>query len=167
MLTAGAFRGGREERFGQLVGFLQAFSERDSADRAMGFVVLPAGAGKIAAHDTLDGKHLGALDQHGAALELACVRTQDGRIARDIGGDEVVGHYIAKQLKPEERELRENFAFAGNASGEHVIEGGNAVRGDEQKRFVDGIEVAHLAAREQRNIAEIGLRECLQGSLLP
>jgi hypothetical protein len=92
---------------------------------------------------------------------------QDCRILRDICGDEVVGHDIAQQLKPEERELGQDFAFAGNAGGEHVVEGGDAVRGDEEERFADGIKVADFAAREQRKAGEIGLGECLQRELLP
>lgn len=81
---------------------------------------------------------------------------------RDVGGDEVVGHDVAQQPEPEERELGEDLAFAGDAGGEHMVEGGDAVRGDEQQGFADGVEVAHLAACEQREAGEIGLGECLQ-----
>jgi hypothetical protein len=83
----------------------------------------------------------------------------------DVGGNEVIGHDVAEQLEPEERELSEDFAFARDAGGEHVIEGGDAVRGDEQQRFADGIKVADLAACEQREAGEIGLGECLQKGL--
>ena len=48
-----------------------------------------------------------------------------------------------------------------------MIEGGDAIRGDEQERFADGVEIAHLAASEQREAGEIGLGECLQRVLLP
>jgi hypothetical protein len=48
-----------------------------------------------------------------------------------------------------------------------VIEGGDAVGGDEQERFADGVEVAHFAACEQREAGEVGLGECLQRDLLP
>jgi hypothetical protein len=48
-----------------------------------------------------------------------------------------------------------------------VIEGGDAIGRDEQQRLADSIEVADFAAREQRKIAQIGLRECVQGGLLP
>ena len=81
---------------------------------------------------------------------------------RDVGGDEVIGHDVAQQLEPEERELGEDLALAGDAGGEHVIEGGDAIRGDEQEGFADSIEVADFAAREQRETGEIGLSECLQ-----
>ena len=102
-----------------------------------------------------------------AAGELAPVGTQNFRVLRNVGGDEVVGYDIAQQLEPEERELGKDFALTRNAGGEHVIEGGDAVRGDEQERFADGVEVAHLAASEQRQGGEIGLSECLQRNVLP
>jgi hypothetical protein len=44
-----------------------------------------------------------------------------------------------------------------------MVKGGDAVGGDQQLRFANRIEIAHLAACKQREIREIGLRECLQG----
>jgi hypothetical protein len=43
-----------------------------------------------------------------------------------------------------------------------VIEGGDAIGGDEQKMFADGVEVADFAACEQGKAREIGLSERLQ-----
>jgi hypothetical protein len=43
-----------------------------------------------------------------------------------------------------------------------VIEGGDAIGGDEQEMFADGVEVADFAAREQGKAREIGLSERLQ-----
>ena len=52
--------------------------------------------------------------------------------------------------------------LSGNAGGEHVIKGRDAVRGDKQQRLADGVEVAHLAARVERQGGEIGFNECWQ-----
>ena len=65
------FGGWREDGFGQAIGFAQAGRQLDAADRAGLLVVLPTGAGEVAADDTLDGEHLRSLDEHAAAVELA------------------------------------------------------------------------------------------------
>ena len=74
----------------------------------------------------------------------------------------MVRHKTGQKVEPEERDLGEYFAFAGDAGGEHVIEGGDAIGSDEQQMFADGVEVADFAAREQGKAGEIGLSECLQ-----
>ena len=62
---------GGEDRLGEAVGLAQACGELDAADGSGLLVILPAGAGEIAADDALDGEHLGAFDDHAAAFELA------------------------------------------------------------------------------------------------
>ena len=65
VLAAEALRSRGEDRLGQLVRLAQAFGQLDAADCSGGLIVLPSGAGEIAAHDALDGEHLRPLDQHG------------------------------------------------------------------------------------------------------
>ncbi len=52
------------------------------------------------------------------------------------------------------------FTFAGYASGQHVIEGRDAICGDKQKIIANGVEVAHFTASNQRNRAKIRCKEC-------
>ncbi len=52
--------GGGEDGLGEAIGFEEAGGYREAADFTGGLVVLPAGAGDIAADDALDGKHLSA-----------------------------------------------------------------------------------------------------------
>jgi hypothetical protein len=82
-----------------------------------------------------------------------------GRELTDLGGDQVVGDDVFDQVKPEEGDLGEDFAFAGDSGGEDVVKGGDSVGGDEKKgvfSFVgDGVQVADLATAEQSCCAEI------------
>ena len=45
----------------------------------------------------------------------------------------MIGHGAAQQVEPEEAHLRQHAAFFGDAAGQDVIEGGNAVGGDDQQ----------------------------------
>ena len=45
-----------------------------------------------------------------------------------------LGTMIAQQVEPEQRNLREDLALAGNARAQHVIEGRDAVGGHQQQR---------------------------------
>ena len=67
-------RRGREDRLGQLLGLLQARGQRDPRDRSGGLVVLPAGAGDVAADDALDRQHLA-----GAGRPAPCPAPPRGR----------------------------------------------------------------------------------------
>src|SRR5579863_247559 len=58
VVPGGGFGGGSENGLGQMIRFAQAGWERNAADFAGGLVVLPAGAGNVAAHDAFDGKRL-------------------------------------------------------------------------------------------------------------
>ena len=155
--------GGRKDRPGQPVGLAQARGQRDAADAAGLLVVLPAGAGEIAADDTLDGKHAGSPDDHASAGELGKIRVKGSGKAGGVGGEDVVGGEVTEQVEPEERELGEDPALVGDAAAEDVIEGGDAVGGDEEQvglgRRSERIDVADLAAGEQGKSAEMGLEE--------
>ena len=138
------FCGRGEDGLGKAVGLAQAGGEGDAADGAGGLVVFPAGAGEVAAGYAFHGEHLGAADEHGAAFELR--REAGGR-----GRDEVVGDEIGKEVEPEKGELGEEAALAGDAGGEDVVEGGEAVGGDEEEIvFGGGVDVADLAAGDER-----------------
>ena len=63
-MTGLRFGGRRENGLGQPVAFAQAGGQGNPADGSVLAIFFPPGAGKIAARDTLDGKHLGAANQH-------------------------------------------------------------------------------------------------------
>jgi hypothetical protein len=66
----------------------------------------------------------------------------------------VVRHEVAHPLEPERRELRQHFALVGNAGAEDVVEGGDAIGGDEEQVVSDLIDVADLAAPVEFQIGE-------------
>jgi hypothetical protein len=50
------------------------------------------------------------------------------------------------------------MAFVRDAGGEHIVEGGNTVGGDEQQTLmIQRVNVAHFSAGAQLEIGEIGL----------
>ncbi len=53
-------------------------------------------------------------------------------------------------LKPEQRNLRQDLAFARNARSQHMIECRNAIRCHQQKSIVYCIEIAYFTAPKQR-----------------
>ena len=81
--------------WGRRAAIEQAGGEGNAADGACGLVLLPAGAGEIAAGDTLDGKHGGALDEHGAAGKLIGIGLERSGKLSDVRGDDVVGDEVA------------------------------------------------------------------------
>ena len=106
-----------------------------AADGAGLAVVLPAGAGQIAADDDLDREHVEA-----PALERAAVVAEREQVIRD----ELPG-----AREPEGGEAGEHAALVGNLGREDDVEGRDAVGGDEQQPLVvEGVELAHLAAPE-------------------
>src|SRR5512146_153108 len=162
-----ALRGWRKDRRGQLRAIKQSVRQRNAAHRTGGAILFPPRPGQIAARYTLNGKHNGAFDQHGSACKLICVRLQRGRELAHVSGDEMIGHNVLEQVKPEQRDLREDFAFARNAGCEHMIESRDAVRGDHEQRIANCVKIAHLAASEQGYFAEIRFEQCGHGRALP
>ena len=63
----------------------------------------------------------------------------------DVGGEQVVGHHVAEQLEPEERELGEHLALVRDRVGQHHVERAEAVGRDEQQPVAEVVEVADLA----------------------
>ena len=81
-----------------------------------------------------------------------------GGILVDIGGDQVVGDDVGEVIEPEQGNLAEDASLVGDAGGQNVVEGGDAVGGDEKQLLVaDGVDVAHLAAGVKLEIGEVGL----------
>jgi hypothetical protein len=97
---------------------------------------------------------LGSADEHGAAFQLLLEGLEWGGEVLDVGGDEVVGDEVLEEVEPEEGELGEDAALIGNAGAEDMIEGGDAIRGDEEEvgvriGWVDGVDVADFAFGEK------------------
>jgi hypothetical protein len=75
-----------------------------------------------------------------------------------IRGDEMVRDGGLEEVEPEERELGEDFAFVWNPAAQDMIEGRDAVAGDEEKLVLgERIDVAHFAAGGEGKRSEIGL----------
>ncbi len=136
--------------------------QRDAADHAVLAVVLPAGAGEVAARDAFEVDHFGAPHQHGASLELIAKRVELGGVIADVGGDEVIGDDGLEQVEPENRERGEHAALVGNGCGEDVVEGRKAVGGDDDQEIAGGVDVANLAAGVALNAGQAGLEDGLQ-----
>ena len=65
-----------------------------------------------------------------------------------------------EEVEPEERELGEDLAFVGNSAAQDMVEGGDAVAGDEEKLIAgERVDVADLAAGGEGKRAEIGLEK--------
>ena len=132
--------------------------KRDAADLAGGLVFLPGGAGDVAAHHALDREHFGALHQHGASAQLVGILADRRRILVDLGRDQVVGDDIGEVIEPEQGNLGQDAALVGNAGGQNVVEGGDAVGGDEEQLLVaEAVHIAHLAAGMKVEIGEVSL----------
>ncbi len=75
----------------------------------------------------------------------------------------MVGDVVLEEIEPEEGELGKDASLVGDAGGEDVVEGGDAIGGDEEEVGggvgTESVDVAHLAAGEQRKRAEIGLEQ--------
>ena len=83
------------------------------------------------------------------------MRREHGGEARHVGGHEVVRHQVGDAIEPERGQLREHAALVGDAAAEHVVEGRDAIGGDDQEvRVVDGVDVTHLATANEREIRE-------------
>ena len=69
-------RGRSEDGFRQLGGIYQAFGELNATYSARLLIVLQTRTGKVAAHNALDGEHVGLLYQHKAASKLIGIRLE-------------------------------------------------------------------------------------------
>ena len=138
-------RGGREDRLGELGGVHQALGQLDAAHGALLLVLLQAAAGKVAAHDALDGEHLGLLHQHEAAAQVVGVGLELLGQVGHVGADQVVADDVLELLEPEQRDLREHCALVRDLVLQDVIERRDAVGGHHQQLVAQVVDVAHLA----------------------
>ena len=148
----------REDGLGECVGLFQARGKRDAGDLASSLVFLPGGAGDVSADDALDGEHFGAMHQHGAAAKLVGVLANVCRVLVDVGGDQVVGNDVGEVVEPEQGNLAEHASLVRDAGGQDVVEGRDAVGGDEKQLLVaDVVDVTHFAAGVKVEIREVSL----------
>ena len=84
----------REERARQPVGLAQALGQRNAADGAGAPVVLPAGAGEVAAHDALERQHLEPPHEQRAPGQIGIARAL-GKVAQ-LRRDDVVAHDVVR-----------------------------------------------------------------------
>ncbi len=158
IVSSGGLGRRREDGLGEGVGFLQAGRKLDARDLAGGFVFLPRGAGDVAAHDALDGEHFGALHEHGASAKLVGVFADLLRVLVDVGGNQVIGDDVSQVIEPEQGDLAEDASLVGDAGSQDVVEGRDAVSGDEQQLLVaNGVNVTDFAAGVKVEIGEVCL----------
>jgi len=113
---------GSEQRLRQSRTILESRRQGDAADCSVSLVFFPSRAGKITTRHALHWKHRGFSHQHRPSFKLVCIRLQLGRELADVSTDQMVGHNICKQFKPEQRYLRKNLALARNPRAKHMIE---------------------------------------------
>jgi hypothetical protein len=76
-----------------------------------------------------------------------------------VNRDEVMRHEVAHALEPKRRQLRQDLAFVGDAAAEDVIERGDPIRRDDQQIVAGLVDVADLAAADEREVREGCLEE--------
>ena len=82
------------------------------------------------------------------------------RILVHVGGDQVVGDDVLQEIEPEQGELGQHAALLRDAGGQHIVEGGDAVGGDEEQMIVtDQIKVADFPAGEKLQAGKISMQE--------
>ena len=149
--------GGRKQRRFQLVGFAQVGGQLVAAQGAGGLVILPAGAGDVAAHNAFHRQGLGLAHDDGAAFKLVLPGCQSGGEAVHIAFNQVIGDDVLELFHPEKGDLIKNHALVGDGFVHDHVKGRHAVSGDnEQCFFVHIIDVAHFPARKKGIGADLG-----------
>ena len=72
-----------------------------------------------------------------------------------------------QQVEPEQRNLREDLAFARNACAQHMIEGRDAVGRHHQQRIAHRVEIAHFAAAKQGSVPRLVVKRAVTERSLP
>jgi len=70
------------------------------------------------------------------------------RQAGSIRGDQMIGNNVAQEIEPEQGHLAQHATFVRNACRKDVVEGGYAVRRDDQQPIPIFINVSHFAASQ-------------------
>jgi hypothetical protein len=141
----------REDRLRERGAVEQPLRQRDAAHRAGLAVVDEPASGEVAAGHALDGLHDQPTAQHRAAAELVCVRRELRGVVVDGRGHEVVGHQVRELAEPPQGQAGEHRALVRDRGREHDVVRRDPVGGhQEQVVVVDGVELADLAAGDQR-----------------
>jgi hypothetical protein len=159
VLADGGLGGRGIDGLRQPVRLAQPGRQRDVADGAGALVVLPAGADEVAAHDGLHRQRPHLAHDDGALAEgAALVRVRHDIGEREVG--QVVRHQVRRARKPEVGHPGEHLALARDRLRQHHVEGGEPVGGDDEHvRIVDAVDVAHLAAVDERQVLQVRLKE--------
>ena len=65
-----------------------------------------------------------------------------------------------QEVEPEERELGEHASLLRDAGGQHIVEGGDPIGGDEEQVIViDKIKVADFPAGVKLQVGKISMEE--------
>ncbi len=91
---------------------------------------------------------------------------QAGADGVQIVGDKVVGNNVCGFVKPEPGQGGQHAAFAGDAGGQDHVKRRKPVRGDNQQRIAEVVDVAHFALNKLRQAGNVGLEECASHSII-
>ena len=118
-------RARREDRLRQLLRFLETSWQLDAADRAVLLIACPTAARDIAADNALHRQHRELLALHAVADELRLL--EELRHVVIVHRDHVVRNDVLREVEPELRHLRQDFALLRDLVLEDVVECGDAV----------------------------------------
>ena len=96
-------------------------------------------------------------DQHRPAAQQIGVGLRGGGEAARRPAQEVVRDDVRQLVEPERRQLGQHLALVRDAGAQHVVEGGDAVGGDQEQRVVRGRNVADFPGAKPGDRREIGL----------
>ena len=158
MLAQLGLGGRREEGRFKLVRFPHAGRQLIAAERAGLLIVFPARAGNVAAYDTFHRQGLCLADQYGTPFKFVLPGGKGGGEPVHIAFHQMIGDDVLELVHPEQGDLVQDHALVGDGLVHDDIEGGHAVGcDDEQGLVVDVIDVANLAAGQQRVSADFSL----------
>ena len=158
IVSGSSFRRWCEDRLRKRIGFFQSRRKLDAGNFAGSFVFLPGRTRDVSAYHALHRKHVGALHQHGTSTQLVGVFSDRRRILIHISRNQMVRNDVGEVIEPEQGDLAQDVSLVRDSRGQNVIEGGNAVGGNEEQLLVAyAVDVPHLAAGMKVKIAEVCL----------
>ena len=129
--------------------FFQPGWQRDPANRLLALILFPSRASQIASSDAFDRKRLSPLYEHRSVFKERFEFMQRSRKLTNIGRHEMVGDYVLHHLKPEERHLGQNDSFLRDGRSKDEVKSRDSVGGNDEKIFIDLVNVSHLASAEK------------------
>src|SRR5262249_14399608 len=139
VVPSGGLGGRRENRFRKFVGLTKARRQRNAANFSGGGVFLPARAAEITAYHALGGKRICLADQHCAAGELLAIGVKgSGKV---VCAQDVIGNDIPEQIKPEHRNLCEDFSLVGNRRRHDHVKRREPVGRDDKQLIAEVVNV--------------------------